>query len=360
MNVYKLLELWILIAAFFSYKLYIKSYPNNFYKDKSKKRGFIITTFLPIVIITGFRGDLWMDYSAYQYNYENVIQSKSISQLLIKKEPGFAILQKIIGTLSDYNIVWLMTVLAIITCTAYYRFFYRYSDLVWLSIFMLLVIGNYYTCFDTTRQYMATAIFSLCTTFIINRQFFKYFISVLLISTIHTSALVMLPFYFLLDVDWTSKRKCIIKGILALLLIIICLFSSAFLDIVMKFFYVQYADSSLVGTGMVLPKQLIKVVFIVFMIIINRDIIDFTNPLDRICVNSVIYLFIFSFISLENYILYRFKYYMLPFSLVLLANIISRRNNAKKRLFMQLILGGFLLLFILGTQNELPYKWFWQ
>lgn len=361
MNAYLALEIWFLIAAFLAYKIRLAGMPRLLNGNASSKIEFIILTFIPLIILSGFRGrSTGTDYVNYQYAYERVIKNFTIREVISEGESLFALIQKIVGELSDYNIVALMTALAIITVSAYYILFYKYSELPWLSLFMLLVVGSYYTSFNTTRQFLAAALYALCIEFILKKKPIKYALSVYLISLIHNSTIVMIPFYFLLNLNWKKKKNFAIAFGIILAFLIVIFFTNDVFRIAGRYLYANYVGSRYADGSRSSSYSLVRIVFFILILILNRDVIDLNSPLDRICVNAVIYLTVISIVSQNVYILYRFTYFMLPMVLIYIPNLILRKKSLKAKMMNYFVVGGFLILYMISVQSGIEFEWYWQ
>ena len=78
---------------------------------------------------------------------------------------------------------------------------YKYSTDLPFSLFLLFFL-SYYTMINGIRQVLAAAILLMAIPFLRDKKFFLYVPFVLLAYTMHASAIVMLPLYFIL----TRKR----------------------------------------------------------------------------------------------------------------------------------------------------------
>lgn len=361
MNAYIVLEVWFLIVAFLVHKIKIINIPQNVEGDASRKVEYVILTVVPLVFFSGFRGSsTGVDYLNYKYLYENVIKNLKLCELFSQKEILFAILQKIVGEISNYNIVILMTVLAIITVMAYYILFYRYSQLPWLSLFMLLVVGSYITSFNTTRQFLVAALYSLCINLIIQKKWMKYLIAVLILSLVHNSVIAMLPFYFLLNFNW-KKNNNLKMGIgIIIAMIIVYMYAYDIFTLAGQFFYSNYVGSTYAGAGIINNGTLVRILFFVVQVVLNKDVIDINNPLDRICINALIWLVFLSILDLKVYILYRFTYFFIPMMLVYIPNLLYRQKKGNLKTLNIMISMVFMAAYMIFVQNNIQYEWFWQ
>src|SRR5699024_4715427 len=114
-------------------------------------------------------------------------------------EPGFFLLNKFISFFSTNFTVFLI-VKSVIILGIYYYLFLNYSSNLSLSLLLLISMGSYYVSFNVIRQFMAAAI-TILAVINIDKGFKKYFLIIILASSIHYSALVMLLFYPILKIN---------------------------------------------------------------------------------------------------------------------------------------------------------------
>lgn len=353
MNIYILYEIFIVIIGIsmgmFSYNKHI---------DLSKNVFFIFVTFILLVVISGFRGNMGTDYLSYQYIYEYEIRFTNFKNILASHEMGYAMLQKIVGELSNYNIVWLMTTLAIITIFSYYKFWIKKSECFWLTLVLLLSLGSYYTSFNTTRQFMVAAMFLLCIKYIENKNIVMYLISILFLSLFHQSAIYMIPMYFIFRINWFDKKYIIEKFVLIILCLIGILFSSTIINLGVGL-YSNYADTTFTTEGNNILTLIRFVIFSMYLLY-NRKNLNMNSIFDRICFNSSILLLICGVISLKVTIFYRMVYYFLPLTLTGIVNVTVREKNRKKQFIEYCLIIIFVLIYIIIVQKNLKYEWFFE
>lgn len=326
--------------------------------DSSKNIFFILFTSIPLILVTGLRHDMGTDYLTYKYLYQTVIKNSSFFSLLKTKEAGFAILQKIVGVISNYDIVWLMMVLAIITVVILYYAYYKNSEILWFSIFLVLTLGSYYTSFNTTRQYLSGVLFLLCVEFIYKKSLPKYIISVLLISTIHYSSLIMLPMYWLLRIQWTSRKKVVLNFVALIAIVVLLTNSAFFINIFATLLYGQYSGRDL--ENLLSLVNVTRPLLFFAVVLFNVKFIDFNNTKDLCWFNSCFYFLILYIISFEFYMVYRLTYFFIPLAILGVVNVIARQNRRFNKIFW----GGMVMVYalianILG-QFAQPYAFYWQ
>lgn len=86
---------------------------------------------------------------------------------------------------------------------------YNYSEGFYTSMLLFCLWGMWSWMYNGIRQFLAVSIVLLGTTFIENGKLFLYLLVVFIASCIHTSALVMLPVFFIVRAEPWSFRSVI-------------------------------------------------------------------------------------------------------------------------------------------------------
>ena len=187
-----------------------------------------IIAFSAVVIFAGFRSGI-EDTPVYISWFKKLPISFSNIDILLKNEdnPGFILfsmfIKKYIST--DYT-VWLF-IIAIISGFCIMIGFYYYSSNFALSSFLFITSYNFTWMFNGIKQYLVVAILFACTNLIIKRKCIPYFILVLILATIHKTAIIMIPIYFAVNGEpWNRRTWTIIFCVL-----ICMLFADKFLNI---------------------------------------------------------------------------------------------------------------------------------
>lgn len=189
-----------------------------------------------------FRGDFSTDYRTY-VRYFLEIPSHSLKDILTWDyylgyiESGFALIIKAINLFSD-NYLWMYIICSIIILVPIYRLIEESND-KWLSLILYLSFNTYFNSFNLLRSFMAVSIIVLAINAVINRKFKEYVFWVLLASTIHVSALFLIPVYFLLDLEVSSKSILIYCGIAFSLLVLLKPLSTLYLNLIYKGIFVD-------------------------------------------------------------------------------------------------------------------------
>jgi hypothetical protein len=192
-------------------------------ESSSKRHFFIISSSVYLILFSGLRDvTVGPDTIAYMWKYDE-ISNLSWSQLWDMlyqhyfgneqvKAPGYFLLQKVVKLILPYYQLYLLFI-ALVFTSQLGRLIHRESSYPLVSFIVYLCM--FFEFFGVTghRQTVATAISILFGyRFIVERRFVPFLVLVLIASTLHKTALVLIPFYFVARFAHTLKFTPIIFG----------------------------------------------------------------------------------------------------------------------------------------------------
>ena len=176
----------------FAYFLFIYTFilSIGFYATRKKvtqrKNILFLTVFsIPLIILSGLRYPrIGTDTAIYLFFFEETFNGGSAIY-----EPGFNLLLKIISLITHNGQIMLIMV-NIIIFTLLFRFILKYSNCIWLSVFLFIGMEIFDQSMNLIRQILALSIIVNSIDYLLKRQYYKFSLIVLLASTFHFSALV--------------------------------------------------------------------------------------------------------------------------------------------------------------------------
>jgi len=167
-----------------------------------------------IGLISGFRDvKIGTDFSGYVEFYEYILNNHEFKY------------GKFLGTEFGYNYLnlWAAKInvpyplfFASVTMFTWYFFIkgsYKYQHLLPLMFFFIITSGFFFWTLSGLRQSISIMIFFYSIKFIIERDFYKYIIYILIGSLFHNSLLIMLPVYFLVYVSYKRTYAFILFSV---------------------------------------------------------------------------------------------------------------------------------------------------
>ena len=200
MSVYYFILIWVIfwavISNITSRKIQLE---NGLYEERSNLLSAVIL-FLPIIIFAGLRSSV-ADTSVYISSFNDYPNNLASAMDLIMEDgnraPGFMFLSILLKQYisQDYH-VWLFIIAAISGICVMYPI-YKYSCNYGISMFLFIASCQYTWLFNGIRQFLVASIMFSCTGLLLRKKIIPYMIIVLIMLTIHQSALIFIPIYFI-------------------------------------------------------------------------------------------------------------------------------------------------------------------
>ena len=297
---------------------------------------------LVFIIISGLRRGIG-DTGMYMHSYRLMVQDPSSADF--SRDAGFTALSFILSQISS-NPQTLIFVVALITNGLNIAMFYKYKSYLELQLYLYMASGYFTVTMNGIRQCLAAALVFVCNKFIVNGDFKKYLIFVLLISLFHGSALIMIPIYFIVRQKAWSKN--VVK--LIFLACIGVIFYDSFSEVLFKALqntqYGHYSEFQEGGSSII--RTIVNAVPVI-LAYIKRDELKEKWPESNIFVNMSLINVIFVAFGMMNWIFNRYILYFQLYNFILLPFIIKNFFKGKER---RLIYIGFLICYFIFFYKE--------
>lgn len=277
-------------------------------------------------------------YDAYQVGFSGIFDILKESD-----KPGFVLFSIFIKTYisQDYNI-WLFIIASISGLSMMYGI-YRYSENFGMSAFLFMASCNFTWMFNGIRQYLVVSILFACTFLIQERKFIKYFIIVLILTTIHKTAIVMIPVYFLaINKPWHKTTAIIIVGIL-LCILFADKFLNVFTEVMDNSNYAEgYQEISKTDDGVNIITIFISLVPVSISFLFRKQLEKKqNNEIMNIATNMSILavcVYIISKITRSGILVGRMGVYFTTYNLILLPWLVDKSFDIKERRLIKYIM----------------------
>lgn len=278
--------------------------------------GIAMFVFAAIRKYTGF------DYNLYAQVYINYL-SMDLEQIGVDRfEKGIAIPMKLLGNVMYVDYQWMFVGYAFIFALALMIILYKTSDKPYIGVFFYMTLGMYFISLDFMRQMVASFIVVLGMRYIKTNQFFRYLLVVLFASCFHLSALVMIPFFFILKIKLTPITLGIYSGVG----ILVFIFSWPIIQFVTEHLlprYRSYANNTtnaeITGNRWWIYTVFFGLCFIFAFLFRKR--LEKKDPFNHVWLNCMFFGFYFELISLKHNIVGRLE---LPFLIAASAILMPR------------------------------------
>lgn len=180
---------------------------------------FAVLVIAPVIIWAGFRsGAGYVDTNAYIYTYSKIptglgdlFHYITVEQT---KDPGFSVYLAVIKIIFGDSYTPFLFITAAIQGLTVTLFFRKYSSQFMISMFIFIATCEYFSwIFNGMRQFLAVTVVLHALHFFFEKKYVPYTLLILLASTIHMTAIIMLPVAFIVSSKPWSIRVFLVLGI---------------------------------------------------------------------------------------------------------------------------------------------------
>lgn len=221
MSQYILVFIWLIFLFFVSqnYNIYKKEKILGVYELRVSK-GFAMLAIIPLIWWAFIRPDSFIDTSSYINSFEalpSTLVGAGTFLSTIKKDIGFTILGIIIKGIIGNNARLYLLILASFHAVIVAYVFRKYSSNYIMSLFIFIASTDYLSWMhNTVRQFTAVILIFAATDLLIKKRYIPMIGIILIASTIHGSAILMLPIIFVVQgKPWNRKTILAIMMIVA-------------------------------------------------------------------------------------------------------------------------------------------------
>lgn len=324
------------------------------FTDKKKEKiskVFLFLSFLITYFFSAVRYDIGTDYSYIYVPYFYGIGNDTMQF----PEIGFNVINKIIYILTgDYKVLFAITSLIFIGLI--YKGIKDNSINITISVLMIFIGQSYFYSMNMIRQAIAIAFIFYGFKYIKEKKLVKYIIICAIAFTMHNTAILMIPVYFLSELNLSRKMKI---GI-----IILCFFTKEivgqiFQSLLINTKYYMYYDS-MYNTGTITTTLLLTniVIFALNLYYDSKEDKEY-KILSNINFIGVCLIIMGAQIPLLD----RLIRYFTIFQILLIPKLFEKEKNAKVRIIIEFLLLGLLFagmyyqIIMLGGEEVYPYKW---
>ncbi|MDQ0187218.1 EpsG family protein [Cytobacillus kochii] len=335
-----------LIARYFSRPVLVGDSVQTVYPNK------LMITFVAFILIavSGARTNIG-DTFFYMHAYE--VNDFSWATIVEGKDIGFGLLQMVLKFYTDDPQV-LIFVVSLLTNSLIVFVLAHYARLFELSIYIYITGGLFLVTMNGIRQCLAAAIVFAATKFLINGNWPVYFLFVILASSIHQSALILLPIYFFVRYKAWSKATLILLLIAVLIVVGFNEFSTLLFSAIEDTQYGQYAEFQEGGANILRVAVEATPLFIAYL---GREKLRTIFPKSDFIVNMALVGLVFMIISTQNWIFARFSIYFSLYQLILVAWIVKLFQPKDQRFIYYCILVLYFFYYFYETVISLNIQY---
>lgn len=217
-------------------------------------RIYAVLSCLPFFIVSAIRYEVGTDWYIYDRFFTAI--NKGTDKF---KEPLFNLLNRVIYLFTDDSQFLFIAVAGLILSFTFLAI-YKQSVYIPFSILLFFLTPSYFNSLNQLRQAVAMSIFLFASQYLWKRDWKKYFLWIIIATTIHISALVYVPVYFLYGMKAEIK-----KHIMLLIVGVPAIFVGKELLIKLISFtpYAWYFDSEYTSNDFMFSSFIVSLFFLV-------------------------------------------------------------------------------------------------
>lgn len=316
---------------------------------------------LPYIVWAGYRGN-FIDTNAYRKMFLDAPSSfNSIYSYIInrKGDYGFSVFVVILKSIIGNQDILFFLIISLIQAICIMYIFRKYSSNYWISLFLFITSAGYLSwMFNGIRQFLAVCICFMCTGLILRKRYIPLTVLILIASSIHGTAILMIPFIFIsYGESWNKKT---------IILILLSLMAVVFVDSFTNIIELATNGTQYEGTvkneiwlndnGTNPLRVLVASVPTILAFIWRNRIREINNDLINLCVNMSIIstsIYIISMFT-SGVLIGRLPIYTLLYSYILLP---WELDNLFSKEIRRIIMFAMILLYIIYFYYQMHFIW---
>ena len=302
---------------------------------------FMLISFMFLFLLVILRDiSVGKDYRTYVSLYLRIINNNITT---IDKEWIGIVFQYLCTTLGFFfkeNYILSYGVISGITLGIYYKTFNKESKIPWMSLMIWLLSCLYYQCFNQFRQALAIGICLYSIKYIKEQNFKKYLITILIATGIHTSAIVLVPMYFIGNLKLNLKSLIIYATI--------SLFLFLFIDKIFNLLSNTSYGSVYLGTSFdqsfstsSIQNLLVRIALMLGSLLFYKPIIK-NNPKANVYFHFAIVCTIVQLLTIQSTLFGRITTYFFIVYTLLIPEIVNLFKNKDKIMITTVVILLFL------------------
>jgi hypothetical protein len=271
-------------------------------QSKALLRIYLLLVFAAFFVIAAIREGTGYDYNLYAQWYERLIFDDYESVSAWSREKGFAVPLKILTVITlDKQPMFALISFFIAAGTVAY--IYRNSNCACVSVAAFISLGFYYNSLNFMRQFTAAVIVAFALSCVASKQPVRFLVLVLFASCFHFSALLALPFYFILKI----RMNLAVLSAYGVITVLSLVFSVPAIEFVTEYFYKGYVPTESVHMTVGLPATYTVIFALPFVpLFIFREELIKKRALNSVLINAYFFGLYFEILGMKHSVLSRF------------------------------------------------------
>lgn len=321
-----------IVIAFISYGTTKKNILVDGKIVRKTKYIYALLTFFYIVFWVGLR-DKVLDTGAYIKMFNSIPvdwEEMFLTISRIDSGKGFFFIQGIFKRfVSDNHYVWL-SFMAIISCGCLLRILYKYSIDFPLTAYLFIADATFTWLLNGTRQFLVVTILFSFTDWLIEGKKWRYILLVLVLSTIHASAIFLVPVCVFVSSDKIFDKKMLL---FLTLTIVGTGYSESIFGFIDEALETNYAESISEGAGSSIVRLFVAAIPLMIALLSRRLVEKKADKFIKLAINMSVVGVCFYFASTftDGILIGRMPIYFTVYNLYLLPWLIHNCFEPRSR-----------------------------
>lgn len=327
--------------------------------NQKQKRRFLWSVAIILIFIMGSRNataSYGSDINNYYRLYQQAIELDWDGLIRISTmEKGYLAINFILSKIIQWPqfILYAQAAFCVITSLWFVR---KNTDNVYLGTMFFVCFGSFQFFLTGFRQAIAICICQIAFVAAKDKKLLKYVLLLFIAISIHQTAIVFLPMYFILNMKESKSRTAIVT----IAMIVISSFASNLIEVGNEVFdknYSAFYGGNLLGGIVQILIYIVAFLLPLFFKLKQEKIDNNTSLLRTSIIGCGIYCMRYIALPLE-----RISFYFTPSMPVLLADEIKNMSNeCNRRVISFVALFASMLLFLWRVNSQIgPYVFFWE
>lgn len=282
---------------------------------------YLLISGAAFVVIATLRYSIGFDYFSYQTIFEDIAALPGWKEVLEygASYPLFAILNRLVAMVGGSYHILLLVCNLIMTALVLWVV-YRWSCNKWLSLLLYVTMQFFPHSMNLLRQSMAAFILFAGYGLLRRKKFIPYLLLVLVAAGFHTSALVMIPCYFLLNLPFNWY----LVGAYAAATLIGYVAYQPLIEFVTTYIFPQYAMylDSIYATANGLSYVVVPAIYFLCVALFANRLLK-RDPRSSILIYSSLFTFILYIFITRMFILERLSVYFFPLIMLVVPEMVD-------------------------------------
>jgi hypothetical protein len=271
------------------------------FKAKLMRGIFCLVAGFGLFAIAAVREGTGYDYNLYAQWYVDIHKTPYADLFEWDKEKGFTIPVKIIAGITRF---WqpMFICIAFVVAAGIAVYIWKYSSAPHISFAAFVMTKHFAMSMNFMRQYIAAIICAYAVWCIYKKQPLRYVVLILFASAFHVSALLLLPFYFILRI----RMNWIVLGLYGAVSVACYIFADRIIGFVTQYVYIGYTpDSVHITMGLPIWYTVFAGVLFLAVFLIRKRLIE-KNRFNSVLIGLMFFSFFFELMGSRISVLSRF------------------------------------------------------